>query len=525
MNAAELEMKLGRAAWVAGALMVAGFAGLLLGVAGHPYVLILLFAPLAWLALLPYHAQIALVMGTTLFGSALIVPFINGRPFIWEAVGFLGWSGVVVTLALREEAAGFRARIARNLLVFVGSMGFCAVLVFIMRKRGVGFLAFGGSQIGGRIYFQQISLGIFPLLFAALAPNGKTLLKLYAVQCVLSVTMLVADLAYTSRSNVGLWILQFVEIPVDGWDFENQAMMTGLRRFQSFFYLSCSFLGLLWVRYPLKDYFTKRGLWLWPLTLLLLGMGLFSGHRMLIYYLGVSVLVIAWAQRIFTPVRLMALSLVAGTLWITLIVASRELPLGVQRGISAIPFVEIDPMVAANAEATMEGRRAIKKAGWNVVGNYLWVGRGFEKYEIDYSRYADMADAWVDNGIFYNGTVGLLVNTGVPGTVAIALFLIGGTVCSWRVCAHVRRQRAPDALCRLGAVLVGGWIAYGVSFIFLHGDSEFTMRTFALPAGMLLACEYQLRRQAIAARTTVTVAPAATEPVPASQRLLFPVVR
>ena len=142
MSGIELQWQFTRGLWLFGAMVFASFCGLLLALTGNAAAILALFVPIGWLILLPYHLDIAIVFGTILFNSALIVPFVTGRPFLWEGFSVLGWSGLIVTIALREAAPGTMSRIRRNWPLYVGLLLFCAVLLITMFFRGVGLRVF-----------------------------------------------------------------------------------------------------------------------------------------------------------------------------------------------------------------------------------------------------------------------------------------------------------------------------------------------------------------------------------------------
>ena len=77
----------------------------------------------------------------------------------------------------------------------------------------------------------------------------------------------------------------------------------------------------------------------------------------------------------------------------------------------------------------------------------------------------------------------------------MSIFLLAGTAVAFRILVRLRRFGCPDNFARLCCVLAGQWIATVIIFYLLHGDSEFAMRTFSLQAGLLLCCEYNLRRR------------------------------
>lgn len=481
--------------WFTGALLVAAFCGLLLGIAGNGIILLFLVAPVFWLILLPYHARLAVLFSTTLFNSAFIVPYVAGRPFLWEAVSVLGWSGIVVTLALREQApdSGFRFR--RNATFFWGIALFCSVLLFTMYMRGVGIRALGGSQVGGRIYVQQLLTAIFPVLFALVAPGERLLVRLFLIQCVLSLSYTIADLVFAYGQGSLFQILNFVELPTDGLNFESQSLSGGIRRFQSMILVATGLLAYIWVKNPFSDYLGKKGIWLWPLTLGMIVLGMLSGHRVHVYATFITIATLAWAQRYFTVARTIFAAIASSIVYLMLFVFAKDLPLSAQRALTIVPGIEVSPVAAYDAWVTLEGRRLIRDAGWKEFEKYHWLGRGFSKQKLETDLYVDQTDMWVDFGVFYNGTVGTLVNLGIPGGIAVALFLYGGSRSAFRIISRVRRLRINDDFSRMACVVCGFWFAHGFSFVFLHGDSEFTMRLFAMPGALLMICDYWLYRR------------------------------
>ena len=495
MNGIELQRQFTHAFWLMGALIAAAFCGILLALSGNAFAILVLFVPVAWLVLLPYHADIVIIFGTALFNTAFIVPYVTGRPFLWEGFGVLGWTGLVVTLALREQAQETSSRIRRNWLMLAGLVLFSAVLLATMYFRGAGIKSLGSTQIGGRIYFQQLITAIFPILFVIKPPSERLLTRLFLIQCALTVSFVVADLAFAYASGPLFQLLNFLELPNDGLNFEKQALTGGIRRFQSLGFTAAGIASIIWIKHPISSYFGRRGLILWPLTVIVVFAGLWSGHRLLVYSSFATLVTLAWSQRLFTVFRGSAMIVTLVAIYGLLFTFARDLPLSSQRAISFIPGIEVDPIASYDAWTTANGRQLVRDAGWEESKKYRWLGRGFSKQKLEDEYYPDQTYMWVDWGIFYNGTVGTLVNLGIPGAFALLLFLIGGTRCALRIVKYVRQNNPNDDFARMACLVSGGWFAQTFSFIFLHGDIEFTMRTFALPAAILITCDYWLQKR------------------------------
>ncbi len=498
----EIQFHIGKIVLLGMCMMGAVMVGLLL--AGAPLMLVVFMFGLTWLFTLPYHSTLALVLSVATFNSALILPGVPGRPLFWELAASLGWSGFIVAVALRQAEPGVRERLARNRALFLGVLGYVAVLLVLIYYRGIGMKVLGvgsnSGQMGGRLYVQQIACAIFPFLFLLRPPSERWLVRLFIIQSALSVTFVLSDLAF-SYSRGGLYyLLLFLELPGDGVNFEMQDMQFGLRRFQSLFLLSLGLLSILWVWRPMRDYANRSAIWLFPVTAGFFSLGLLGGHRALILLVLICLFVCLWAQRFFSIQRMLIFAFISASAYLFLKTYVQELPLAAQRALSPIPGMEVDRLARTDGEATMDGRSQLRKVGWEASKNYRWLGRGFGKNpetSLYFYRY-DMAYYFVDNGTFFNGTIGLLVNTGVPGLFFFFIVLGGGTVLMFRVLGYIREGGAEDPFLRTACVIAGLWAAQAGSFVFLHGDSEYALKTFALHASMLMACDWriQMRKRA-----------------------------
>jgi hypothetical protein len=437
----------------------------------------------------PYHSKLSIYLAVATFSSALIVPLFPGRPYMWEFAALLGWSGLVVTISMRQYAASTNRVFAEHRWMLIGVIGYSLVLIVTMFYRGFGLRILGSDQMGGRFYFQQLACAIFPFLFIMLRPNEKTLLRLLIFQCVLTGTFLISDFVLSKAPDALFFLLQFFELPGDAVNFELQANRFGIRRFQSFYVVSNGLFFLLLLKYNLKDFFGRKGVYLIPVLLAVIGVGMLSGHRYLAVIVVGVVTLGAFAERFFTLKNtFISVAIVLFVLVMAYGVSDR-LPLAAQRAISFLPGISIHSQAKIDADNTLEIRRLLRKVGTEIAPQYFWMGRGFGLVE-DFSWQWDPTTlmSHVNQGRFYNGFIGLMVNTGVFGTFFMLLFLGAGTVLAYRVLRILRRYGCEDDFMRMSKLVAGLWIANAFAFLFLHGDSEFAMKSFSLQGGILVAC-------------------------------------
>ena len=339
--------------------------------------------------------------------------------------------------------------------------------------------------MGGRFYFQQLSCSVFPLLFAMCKVSERRLVGLFLLQCCLSFTYLISDFAFSIAPHRLFPLLQFFELPADAINFERSAENFGIRRVQSLMVLAQGSFFILLVIRNLRDFFSVKGIWLIPLSLIILTVGTLSGHRWFSLIVGLTLLFSAYGQRFFDARNTLICSGVLALMLLLTYAFADRLPLASQRALSFLPGIRIEEQARGDASATLETRSFLRKIG------YVWIGRGFGQ-----SGYGDYSSQWdptllelhLNQGKFYNGIIGLLVNTGVPGTVFMLLFLSAGTVLALKIMRFLRTHGCDDNFERLCTVLAGLWMANVIAFLFLHGDSEYAMKTFSLQSGLLLAC-------------------------------------
>lgn len=477
--------------------------GLLLGavvfgfyMASNTPLLVFAAAGLGWLATLPYHARLCAVLGMTTYGSAMMVPLMPGRPFMWEAAALLGWSGIVILFALRRYSSDFGENFRRYRWVLLLSLGYVLVLLYLMRTHGFGLRLAGGGQMGGRVYLQQLACASFPLVFAMLQFTEGQLVRLFTIHLLLSLTFIISDVALAGGSQLW-WVFYFLDLANDAISFEMGSEATGIRRFQSFAFVSVAMLQLLLVKVPMRRIFSGSAVWLVPLLMLIIGFGLPGGHRGVLVSLGGLLLVASWAQRVWSTARLTGIFLLflVGLAFIYAI--GSQLPLAAQRTLAVLPGIKLDSVAVEDARSTLDGRITMREIGIRLIPYYLWRGRGFgpASEPVPYQGHDPygVITEHVNLGRFYNGPIGLIVNTGIPGVVCLLGFILATTGVAFRTLSYIRRNGVEDQFLRFTCVNSSMWVVHVGVFFFLHGDAEFAMNTFGLHSGTVLATDWAIR--------------------------------
>jgi hypothetical protein len=468
-----------------------------------------------WLLLLPYHHVIATHLAVATFGTALLVPFAPGRPFAWEFAALFGWTGAALLLVMRRHHPGTQEMLLKNRFILIGFVGYAITLMLIMRYRGVGMAIMGSSTVGGRFYFQQLACIIFPLLFAIAPPSPTVLTRLFFVQCMLMCTFVFSDMAFVYNLPGSQWLLQLLEVPVDAFNFAAQVNRFGFRRFQSLYSMSTGLIYLLLVLYPLRAAFTSRGFLLVPALLILFVVGMMSGHRFLSAIIVLTTTFCAFGQKFYNIRNLLISGIGVLLLLVSFYLVAPNLPLAAQRAISFLPGISIDAAARQDADGTWAMRSGLRDIGLKMSADYFWMGRGFGMQADDYAKVWDPTgtEYHIARGRFYNGIVGLLVNTGGAGFLFMAIFFAASSYLAWKVLLLTRRTGASSRFERLACLTASLFFANLIAFLFLHGDSESAAKTFSLQAALLIVCRYHLEhhsgtisRNAVAPNSPLTPA-------------------
>ena len=480
--------------WLGAAFIAVGLLGFFL--ASDAYFAFFVTLALLLVGTLPYHTKMAVYLSVASFSSAIIIPFAPGRPFLWEFAALLGWSGLLVTVAMRRFKDDFGNSIRENKWLFLGILGYLGVLVFTIYARGFGLRVFGSEQMGGRFYFQPIVCGIFPLIFAMIRPEEKTMVRLLILQYVLSLTYLIAEFSFMYSPREIQFIFQFLDVGGDSFTFEKQAANFGFIRYSSLVAVGEAMILLLLVYHKLDDFFSGRGIYLIPLAVGVLFMGLHSGHRIIIADVFGIILVVAYAQRIYTARNLLMTVLGSSFILVLLYLFIDQMPMAVQRGVSFLPGLDVQQAAYDDGFGTLETRRMLREIGMEMIPDYFWVGRGFTFSSSDsLTMVSDPTGLalHVAQGRFYNGLIGLMVNTGVFGTLFMVTLMTGGTLLALRIVNRLRILGCDDMFLRICACVAALWMVAVFVFIFLHGDSEFAMKKFSFQAGLMIVCDYHLK--------------------------------
>jgi len=439
---------------------------------------------------LPWHQRLSFLITTACFQSALIVPLAPGPLSLWMAGCLPAWTGLVLAIIFRRTPEDLFQHLRQNRLLFLGLAVYCLNLFVILQFRGFGLNVLGGSQVmGGKFPLEQFLCAILPLAFLCMRTDEREVALLYRLQLVLSATFVVSEFVVTWAPGQAQYLFYFFTPSSDMLNFA-AAEFVSFARYQSFKLFAPALLMFVMVSTPISRFASIHGLYLVPVCAGLFGLSLLSGHReAVILPLFVITTYLAGLRFFRVPtLALLSVAFVFGYVLLAFVVD--DLPLAVQRSISFLPGIRISEVAAMDAGSTASLRWELTKFGWRMVPDHLLVGRGFLMQPMPTMHEAqNLLANHVWRGHFYNGFIGLLIHTGLAGTVAALSIYAGGGLLALRVFRRLRLSGANSVFDRVAAMLASYCIAKPIYFLLVNGNSMVAMQEFMLPIALLLVCE------------------------------------
>jgi hypothetical protein len=165
------------------------------------------------------------------------------------------------------------------------------------------------------------------------------------------------------------------------------------------------------------------------LLMVALTLSFFGGFRSMMFLLLATFLIVFYLEGLLrTRVAVWtALAFILGGIIMTPF--TDKLPLSVQRTISSLP-VRVDPVVAADAQASTDWRVEMWRVLWPEVPRYLVLGKGYainaEELELSKSLSqggGSTAEVSMLAGDYHSGPLSVIIPMGVAGVVAFLWFL------------------------------------------------------------------------------------------------------
>lgn len=407
----------------------------------------------------PYYL---LYMALFCMNASVIIPglpkFLGALQMIQALL--IGW--MLATEAMRKKERG-RQIFPMDFWLML----FVANLILTLFVRGAGFALLGSSTFGGSAYLVLI-LGLvayFPLIR----------MKLHGDQAKVLMWGVLAGALVASVAQILIYIVPGV------FGFLTKIIDTGaislieekgrtddavVERWAAFGKLAFAILPFVFVFFRQK----KMGLLLIGLCFFLVGM---TGSRNRIFAMGFMVFFasVYYSKTRWQTVLFWCLSGMAGLA--VLMVIAPVLPPAIQRAVSFIDFIPVDPEIAARAQKSTDWRLDM----WTRycipnIPNYILIGRGLAT---DITGFAWLQAGWYGTNEFYyymhryhNGPLSLLLDTGLVGFISFTMFFALTVSRAWKMVRNYASKQ--DTILARYCIFLTLLISYeAVNYYFIFG--------------------------------------------------------
>lgn len=392
--------------------------------------------------------------------------FLPGQPDLWLIMACLSF-GISALNCIMFQKRFLRVPEMTRPLFFLGAV----VLGTALYRGGIGIRALGGNTYGGKYYILILVaiLGYFAFTAEAL-PHAKGG-RLAAGYFLGGATGILPNLAYAL--GPAFYFLYYF-VPAGNAQFQVAADygLTDIDRIVGLSPASTAIFCFLLIHYGIRGIFDWTKPWRLLFFCVTLAASFFSGFRSTSIVLLLTFCFQFYFEGLFRTRYLPVFAGLALFVFAFLLVFSEKMPPTVQRTISFLPAVKVDPEVRADARGSTEWRHQMWAVVWKDVPKYLLIGKGYgidptDLFLTTESIRLGLMSTWEEPllaGDYHNGALSILIPFGLPGMAAF-LWVLGAGF--WVLQANF--HHGDVRLRRVNSVLLSYYLVYCLGFFFIFG--------------------------------------------------------
>jgi len=369
------------------------------------------------------------------WNTTAVLGFLPGRPPVWLVMAFTSLLILVVQYTITRRVHFIRSRSILYPLLFLG------VVIFVTAELtgGMGVKTLGGENMGGKRYFY-----IFGAIAGYIALTAK---RIPQDRAILYVGLFLLGAMTNAIGNLVPYVPPALYPIFSLFPVEQQGVtavlsktsvveVSSISRVRGFSMAMMAVAWFLVARWGLRQLLNPRRPSFWLLLAASI-LSLFGGFRSFLVFSAFMLGIMFYLEGLHRT-RLMPVMVLAGVLgFVGMVALAQKLPASVQRSLSILPFVSVDPVVEYDAKNSSEWRIEMWQALLPHVPQYLLLGKGLAFDREEYERIASLSEgrwrsadiaseAWIVTGDFHNGPLTVLIPFGLWGGIGLAWLFIAG---------------------------------------------------------------------------------------------------
>ena len=382
---------------------------------------VIVLCVLAVPALLRWH-HIWLIVA---WNTTAVLFFMPGSPQLWMLLAAISLAISILQFTINRNLRFLSVPSVAWPLFFL-----LAVIVITARLSG-GLLAFrmlGGDTYGARKYFTMLAavMGYFAIISRRIPPKRA---GLYVALFLLgAATMVIASLPGVINPAFNFLFLFFPVSNVDA--LAGQISVVGPVgmpvRVLGMAELGFAVFGVMLARYGVRGVLDLTKPWRLAVFCFFALAALLGGYRSTLIVLLMIFALLFYLEglhrtRLLLP--MIIVFLVGGGL---LAAFAGRLPLAVQRTLTVLPFIQLDPVAKMDAEGSTEWRLQLWKDVLPEIPQYLFVGKGYSFSANEQAFARGNLEGFELVGDYHNGPLSVLLPFGIFGAIAFVWLMVAG---------------------------------------------------------------------------------------------------
>ncbi len=379
------------------------------------------------------------------------------------------------------------------------------ILVTARLTGGIGLAMTGGSSVGGKRYMFLLGaiVGYFALAAHRIPPQKVALyVAMYFLSALTSIVVNLAGLVGPAFSFI------YLVFPID-----NSGMMAldpdayvgpdigGVERLGGLSVATTAAALTLLAFYGIRGVFDFRKAWRPFLFLLACTATLYGGYRGNLVSLLLVFALMFWFEGLMRS-HFLPIFLVIGLLCAAVLLPfATKLPISVQRTVSFLPLVKVDPIAEMDAQASTDWRLEMWRNVWPEVPDHLVLGKGLSIDPEELRGFTDRisrenytGESLALAGDYHNGPLSVILPFGIAGVIGFLWFLWAG------IRVLYDNYRYGDAhFKRINTFLLAQFIAKAVFFMSVFGSLYGDLTIFTGLLGLSVAVNHGRARRPVPA--------------------------
>jgi hypothetical protein len=430
----------------------------------------------------------ALLILTWNLGAMLF--FVPGRPDLWWAIAWLSFSASVIQFILTRKRPFLPAPGVTRSLVFLSVV----VLGTAAMRGGIGLAAFGSEIQGGKRYLVMLTAvaGYFAVTSQSIRPDHAARYVIFFFLA--GLTGIISELGPILPP--GLYYI-FLLFPISTYGIraianDPGAQLSAVARLGSLSFAAFSAYCAMMARYGISQIVDCRHFLRLTTFLVCMVVGLLGGFRSILVQMIFIAALVFWLEGLVRSRLFPIMILVTALCGAVIISFADRLPLNVQRSLSILPGIQVDPIAKRDAESSSDWRLQIWKDLLPQVPKYLIVGKGLGFTASDLQSYSNInpntglgensLDGTVLVSDYHNGPFSVILPFGIMGAIGFLWFLIA----SLRVLRQNYHFGNP-AIRRLNTFLYGFFISKTIFFFAVFGNLYSDLALFTGIVGLSIS--------------------------------------